>query len=192
VPSLDEKLDARFAELLVRPEYRTSDYGYIVGESLPNVMEWFLAAANLIGIATSRSGVHWEHAQTVLEDLGKNVTPKPVSLMLGTLSATNEDRKRGLLGDIQYAIYAETFDDFLDVASSFHKSGKLVESAVLASAVLEDTFKKIAERNGVEPDQSLEPIINALVKQGALNPIQAKRAKAYAGVRSSAFSRSVG
>jgi hypothetical protein len=151
------------------------------------MLAWMTNSTNLIGLVTGTRGVHWEQAHALLIGLNPNIAANEVRRMEGILQATHSDYERGLLGDVQYGIYAETFDDFLDIAADFHRNGKVQESAVLVSAVLEDTFKKIAKRNGVDPHNDLEPTINDLAKVGVLSPVEAKRAKAYAGVRTAAF-----
>jgi uncharacterized protein YutE (UPF0331/DUF86 family) len=97
------------------------------------------------------------------------------------------DRARGLLTEVAYQIYAETFDDFLDQAERMHKGGSLEGSSVLAAAVLEDTMKKIAGKNNVQPAPGLEETINALVAAGVFTGVFAKRVKAWAGVRTAAL-----
>lgn len=187
MPAFDEKLDARFAELLDVPRIEIDSFGRARGDSLMEGTKWLLAAGNFVGAATGQRGVYWDQVQDILGPLGKGFGPVQVRRMEGILRATNDDRMRGLLGDLQYAIYAETFDDFLDIAADLHKRGQMNAAAVLASAVLEDTFKKIAERNDVDPNPSLDPLINELAKKAVLSRVEAKHARAYADVRTSAF-----
>jgi uncharacterized protein YutE (UPF0331/DUF86 family) len=104
------------------------------------------------------------------------------------LNSAYDEWQYGLLKDIQYIVAAETFDDFLDHAASYHKSNKVIESSVLASSVLEDTIKKIANRNGLQGEgKSLEPLIDELARENVFTAVKAKRVKSYAGVRNHAL-----
>ncbi|GAI58184.1 unnamed protein product [marine sediment metagenome] len=107
--------------------------------------------------------------------------------MLGLLISAQTDWSEGMLREIEYVIAAETFDDFLDHATSYHRAGKKIEASVLASAVLEDTIKKIAVKNSIETKgKSLDPLIDDLKAAGVFTPVKAKRGKAYAGIRNKA------
>ena len=109
-------------------------------------------------------------------------------LMLGLLTGVKDEWDHGLLGKIEYIVAGATFDDFLDHAAQYHKGSKKIEAAVLGSAVLKDTVKKIAQKNGIQTGgKTLEPLINALVKANVLTSVKGKRVKAYAGVRNHAL-----
>jgi uncharacterized protein YutE (UPF0331/DUF86 family) len=183
---LDATLDGRFVELRAQQfAAHTPFWAYD-----PQVAhEWLVASLNIIGIVTSQRGVHWEQASAVMTDehLPTGVPMKCIARMRGVLAATDEDRKRGLLGRIEYTIFAEAFDDFLDHAATFHKAGKVQESAILAAAVLEDSLKKVASKHGVATADSLDPTIDTLVTGGVFTPVYAKRLKALSGTRNSAF-----
>jgi uncharacterized protein YutE (UPF0331/DUF86 family) len=183
--SAEARIDARFGELLPAPRFPHSATGYIGDGS--TARRWITESANLIAIVTGRRGIHWEATQTVLGKLDERLDTRGVAELEGILGAVDGDRKLGLLNEVTYQIYAETFDDFLDQAERMHKSGSLEGSSVLAAAVLEDTMKKIATKNAVAPPRGLEETINALVNAGVLTPLSAKRCKAWAGVRTAAL-----
>jgi uncharacterized protein YutE (UPF0331/DUF86 family) len=108
--------------------------------------------------------------------------------MLGLLKGTKEEWDHGLLGRMEYIVAGATFDDFLDYADEYHKGNKKMESSVLASAVLEDTVKKIAQKNGlITEGKTLDPLIDELVKANVFTPVKAKRVRSFAGVRNHAL-----
>jgi len=73
-------------------------------------------------------------------------------------------------------------------ASTYHKAGKKIESAVLASAVFEDTIRKISQKNDFsEKGKSLETIIDELTKMNIFTPVKAKRIKGYSAIRNKAL-----
>lgn len=83
---------------------------------------------------------------------------------------------------------ASTFDEFLDHAAEFHKSGKKIESSVLASTVFEDAVRRFATKQEMaQGGRSLDSLIDDLVKCGAVTLVKAKRWKSYAGVRNSSL-----
>lgn len=183
-------LTTRFDELAKVPGFAVSSTGtYVRGGAVGEVQQWMVEVTNLVSIATGRRGTHWEQAQAALLRANSESPLKveTIHVMRGVLAATRTDRERGLLSQIEYSIFAEAFDDFLDNAASLHKSGQLEGSAVLVSAVLEDTVKKIARKNQLAPAPTLEPAINDLVSAGVFTPVMAKRVKAWAAVRTAAF-----
>jgi len=108
--------------------------------------------------------------------------------VLGLLTSAKQEWDRGLLRQIEYIVTAEAFDDFLDHASLYHKGNKKVEASVLASAVLEDTIKRIAKKNGIDTSgRSLEQLIDELVRANVFTAVKAKRIKGHAGVRNRAL-----
>jgi hypothetical protein len=185
----EQDLEKRFRELLeVRFTPETNPNFVWSGETVA-AHAWLIEATNLIGLVSGERGLHYEEARQSLASAtgapAGGVRMDPVRKLQGILRATYSDWKQGLL-NVRYADLASTFDDFLDHAHAYHKSGKKLEAAVLASAVLEDVMRKIAEKHSIN-ERSLEPIIEALVVKGVSSPVQAKRVRAYAGVRTSAF-----
>lgn len=122
------------------------------------------------------------------KSMDRGIPSRVVQKMYGLLESAHDEWQRGFLRKIEYIVVAEAFDDFLDHASAYHKGNKKIESSVLASAVLEDTIKRIAGKNGVETKgKTLDPLIDDLVKADVFTPVKAKRAKGLAGVRNHAL-----
>jgi uncharacterized protein YutE (UPF0331/DUF86 family) len=187
----NERVNARIAQLLGLADglkQNPHSLTWVLANQAVQGQAFLVGAANVIGFVTGSHGVHWERSQTLLADprLANGVPWKSIGAMQGVLSALKDDVAHGLLGDIRLQDFAVAFDDFLDQAAEYHKAGKIIESAVLASAVLEDVMRRIAERYGVAAS-SLEDTINALTKKEVFTPVLAKRIKAWAGVRTSAF-----
>jgi hypothetical protein len=183
--TLNERVERRFQDLLPAPSFTHGTTG-IIGDAA-SARQWITQAANLVAIVTSRRGMHWEAMQPVLQGLDGRIDRRGVAQLEGILTAVDADRKLGLLTEVSYQIYAETFDDFLDQAERMHKSGSVEGSSVLAAAVLEDTMKKIAQKNSIRPSPGLEETINSFVAAGIFTPVNAKRVKAWAGIRTAAL-----
>lgn len=195
---MDMDIKARFDALVVRgtqlrsrvprdehgPEYWTRT------EDMAEYLAWLSSVANLIVAIAPTTSPLTEQVAVVLKHEGlKNGVPSNVFFqMQGLLTSAREEFEHGLLGRIEYVVAAATFDDFLDHAATYHKGDRKIEASVLASAVLEDTVKKIASKNHLTvAGRSLEPLIDELVKVGVLTPVKAKRVKGFAAVRNHAL-----
>lgn len=159
---------------------------------VPNVQSWIQSSANLLDIVIPSNRPMLKGLQDILNDnhyvSGTSVPSHTVQKILGLLQSAYEEINLGLFKKIEYAVMAETFDDFLDHAFSFHKAGKKIEAAVLSSVVLEDTLKKIALKNDVNPKgKSLEDIVDELAKKEVFNAVKAKRIKSENAIRNHAL-----
>jgi hypothetical protein len=82
---------------------------------------------------------------------------------------------------------AVTFDDFLDHGVEYLKHGRKDEAAVIAGIVFEDTIRRICRVLAIsEKGVPLDTLISELAKQGVITALEAKRARAAAGLRTSA------
>ncbi len=122
------------------------------------------------------------------EQLKGGIPETVVAKVLGVLQSVHVEAQAGLLERLEDQVVASAFDDFLDHAHGYHKSGKLKEAAVLGSAVLEDTIKRIAAKNQLDPaGLSLDPLIDELTKRDVFSQVKAKRLKSFTGVRNHAL-----
>ena len=63
-----------------------------------------------------------------------------------------------------------------------------MEAAVLASAVLEDTVKRVCRKHNIATDaENLDPLINALKSNRIVGKVKTAQLKAYAALRNKAF-----
>jgi uncharacterized protein YutE (UPF0331/DUF86 family) len=151
---------------------------------------WLASAANAIQQIAPGPGIYSDelHRHTTGAEMRHGIPVSVQQKILGLLRSLRDEAKAGLLAKLEYQVFATAFDDFLDHASEFQKTGKLKEAGILAASVLEDTLKRVARKNGVDPaGKTLDPLIDELTKLNVFNAIRAKRLKAYAGVRNAAF-----
>jgi hypothetical protein len=107
--------------------------------------------------------------------------------MAATLERLLEEIEGGLLTTIENHAIAATFDDFLDHGAEYVKRGRKDEAAVIAGIVFEDTMRRICRLLGVpENGVALDTLISELTKRDVLTALKAKRARAAAGLRTSA------
>jgi hypothetical protein len=84
-------------------------------------------------------------------------------------------------------VRAETFDDFLDHSQDYLNRKKKNEAGVIAGVVFEDTIRRICDKNQItQKGESLENLINTLVKNNIISQLKAKRAKVSSHVRTKA------
>lgn len=196
--SLRPDLMSRIDELLKRGREFISrrdrdshgpDY-WVDFEYITDVQAWMTSAANMI-LLTSLQGSYFRgelERISTNKQLEGGVPWALVQKMQGLIAALKDEANHGLLRRLEDVVVATAFDDFLDHAEAFHRSNKAREAGVLAAIVLEDTIKRIAQKNGVVGSGlTLEPLIDALVKAGVFSAVKAKRVKAYAGVRNPAL-----
>jgi hypothetical protein len=195
---MNEELQARFGELmkhggalvagLPRDEYGPENW--IRGDQIPQYQRWLTSVVNLLSIVTVSDSFYVREASRLMghAEQGQGIMSATVQKMAGLLESAYEEWQRGLLRKIEFIVAASTFDDFLDHAAMYHKGNKKVEAAVLASAVLEDTAKKIAVKNAIATaGRSLEELIDDLVKADVLTLVKGKRVKGHAAVRNRAL-----
>lgn len=151
---------------------------------------WFSSAANAIHQVSPPGSFYVAELHRIVEheQLKGGFPRSSIEKLLGLLQSVRHEARAGLLIKLEDQVVASAFDDFLDHAALYHKAGKLNEAAVLASAVLEDTIKRIARKyeiavNGV----SLDPLIDELTKRSVFTQVKAKRLKSYAAIRNHAL-----
>ncbi len=163
---------------------------YWVEDNVPQYQAWLSSVSNLFQIVAPEGNFYIEECTRLMKhrDMLNGVPSHIVQKVYGLLASAKEEWEHGLLGKIEYIVAAATFDDFIDHAAEYHKANKKIESSVLASAVLEDTVKKVAAKHNIATSGiSLEPLIDALVKSNVFTPVKAKRVKGYAAVRNHAL-----
>jgi len=174
-----------------RQELDRNKYEYWVPQRrVPEFRAWLTSASNLIHFVVQPETHLAKECDNIMADehLKQGVPSNVLVLMLGVLRGAKDEWEHGLLGRIEYIVAGATFDDFLDYAAEYHKGNKKIETSVLASAVLEDTVKKIAQKNGRATEgKTLDPLIDELVKANIFTPVKAKRVRSFAGVRNHAL-----
>ena len=192
-----EAIQKRFTELVAlgrtliqRLPYGDSAAYYVSDQYQAEYQKWISNVVNVIQLAAPKNKAYADETHRIVthEGFTGGIPVDGVRKLLGVLEAAESDWTSGLLRSIEFVVAAETFDDFLDQAARYHKGNAKLESAVLASAVLEDTTKKICIKNEIDvKGKSLELLIDDLVKADILTGVKAKRVKSAAGVRNHAL-----
>jgi hypothetical protein len=188
---LQELLDEGKRLLARLPRGTGGDLGYFVsGRVISECQSWIASCGNIIeNTAPAGSAIATECGMLLKGSLLREAITAPgIQRLYGLLEATKREWDSGLLARIEYVVVAATLDDFLDYAAEYHRGNMKNEAAVLASAVLENTVKRLSIKSELDTrGKSLEECVDLLVKAGALTLVKAKRVKSYAGVRNHAL-----
>jgi uncharacterized protein YutE (UPF0331/DUF86 family) len=195
---MDAELQKRCQELTDRGKKYSSQIRYFRGspgysfsaELTADLQAWIASVANLFRIIATPDTYFHQECERILQDeyLRQGVPYHVVQKLVGLLESVLEEIQRGLLTKAEYIFVASTFDEFLDHAEEYHKAGRKIESSVLASAVFEDSLRKLATKSNVkESGVPLDTVIDELVKVNILTAVKAKRIKGYSAVRNRAL-----
>lgn len=195
---MEKELQERCNELIQNGEiiirkiryFRDRPNYWYRNEEISEVQAWIGSVGNYFRLTATPDTYYHQECTRILEnpELQKGMPFHTVQKLVGLLKSINDEIAKGLLRKAEYIFVATTFDDFLDHAAVYHKGGKKLESSVLASAVFEDTIRKIATKNEItESGRSMEALIDGLSKSGVFTPVKAKRIKGYAAIRNKAL-----
>jgi hypothetical protein len=171
-------------------QYRDLRLGQISNEMEPTIVSWLSSSIHLIQQLTIPQSYFYRESLRIINEKNplQSIPPLTIRRTLGLLDSVKKEYIGGLLQPVEFTIAGATFDEFLDHADTYHKANKKIEASVLASAVFEDTIKKIASKNEITTKSlSIEPLIDELVKANVLQLTKAKRLKGHATVRNSAL-----
>lgn len=197
-----EAIDRRFRALIDEGnQHVTNHFSKTLGVTMDTRLAhgWTTAALNLIYVVTRGRGPYFEQAQKTADfDGGVTLDGKPFAPVIvtsgravrmhGILINVYEDWQTGLLRQFEYIVSAENFDQFLQHAEQYHRGGKHMESGVLVSTVFEDSLKKVAKRNGIDPaGLSSQEVIDRLRDADVITPVHARRLEESAALRNKAL-----
>jgi|SRR5579864_2124926 len=153
----------------------------------PACIAWLFSAINLLEISSPANSRFRAEALALLPESDKQINRDSVATILGILKSAAAEWSHGLMKSLELKIVGFAFEQFLEHAASYNENNKKTEAAVLASAVLEDTVKRLCQKSGITEDKSLEPMINALKSKRIIGKVKADRLKSYATLRNQAF-----
>jgi len=188
-----ENITQRFDELILEVrEFIKSikSAGVTTDDNITQNRAWQSSAYNLLSIIPINNNQYLKEFDLIArkyDSRHSSINTHKLLEILGLLISAKNEFDKGLLTQIDLIIAAETFDNFLDHAEEYHKAGKATESAVLASAVLEDTVKKIAKKHNIDHSKTLDPLVDDMIKINVFTPVKGKRIKAYASTHNHAL-----
>ena len=148
---------------------------------------WLTAAQYAVQLLCPSSANPYSQRARDHVNSGISSPREAISDMGALLTRLLEEIEDGLLTSIENHAIALTFDDFLDHGAEYLKHGRKNEAGVIAGIVFEDTIRRICRGLSIpENNVALDTLITELVKQNVLTALKAKRARAAAGLRTSA------
>jgi len=190
----DESIKAKFEALLAEGQQilQKSGWNGRQYQSFPNHVDytrWRTQAINLIERVCGRSSTHYQDIRILADDQKTNLNSSYFKDYFGILEGTYADYKDGFLVQIRHLVRAELLDDFLAQAGALLKQGYHVAAASLAGAVLEDTLRKLCDKNSIayDPAKSSLNILNTeLARAEVYDKLVQKKITAEADLRNSA------
>lgn len=185
--SIDKRVADQFksliAEAVVLAPYRP-DEGH-----QNDCLGWLVAAEHLVALVC-KNPINAYRLQTRLICATSNYEGwnANVGQLASVLKRLLGDVENGLISSIVNAASAETLDDLLDQAKEYHRRNQKEGAGILATAVYEDTIRRLARNNDVgEAGVKADQIISDLAKKDVITSIMAKRCRVAADVRNHAL-----
>jgi hypothetical protein len=147
---------------------------------------WVTEALNVIEVAIPIENNAYRRRIREIEQRSVGADSQ-VGYIAECLHAFLPDIDAGLIADFGNKVRAETFDDFLDHAETYHREHEKQAAGVLAGVVFEDTIRRICrDQNIPDKGEDLDKLISALAKRAVIGPQQSKQARVAAHVRNKA------
>jgi hypothetical protein len=171
----------RIEELVSQARENTASDGY-------QQRAWLVAAQHAVqAVCPSSNNPYHIDAYRMVERAVIPLHPALVPQMAALLIRLLEEIEGGLLTTVENHAIPVTFDDFLDHGAEYLKHGRKDEAGVIAGIVFEDTIRRICRVLGIAENRvKLDTLITELTNRGVVTALKAKRARAAAGLRTSA------
>jgi hypothetical protein len=152
---------------------------------------WLAAADHIVSMVCRQPTDPYRRSTSAIitSGTGSNyVAHRAVGKMTALLNRLANDVENGLIASVVSIAQAEALDDLLDQAEDYHRKQHKVGAGILATAVFEDTVRRVARANEVaDSGTKLDTLITELDQRDVITSIVAKRCRAAAGVRNGAL-----
>lgn len=192
---MNDKVKARFNQLLEEgvAVYSAAERGgspVFDQRQAPAARAWMLSAVNLIETVAPPEGRYVDQARKLVPAFDHSVKVGEFGTLLGIFKSASAEWQSGFLEPLESRFAARTLASFVrDAAHLMAESPQhYPAAAVLASAVLEDSVRRLCLSHGLSVDNvSLEGRLDALKGKSVITKVSNKRLKGFAGVRDAAF-----
>jgi hypothetical protein len=188
--SIVERSRARLINLYDESQYlrRGDSNGQVLIGNMPLCSAWLTATQNLVHqLVASPENPYRKKIDRIAEADHGYAVNDAVGELGEVLLNMARDVDNGLIAGIVSSAQAEVFDDFIEHATQYLKANKKQQAGVIAGVVFEDSLRRLCRKHQIpEPGVPLDALITSLEKAGHLTSVQAKRARAAAGLRTSA------
>lgn len=198
-PEVDQRIRQRFSQL--EDEGMSLHRSYAASPVLWSddhfTAPFYKLRTNFISLIELISGGRNNHNELIKKV--QKLEPSNIAELYGIISGLKGDYEEGMLDSLVEMVEANISADYLGQAESLLKEGQPgqydhVPAAVLAGAVLEDTLRRLCQRQtppiainkrGGAP-KTLNTLIDDLKKADIFNELKAKQLRAWADVRNAA------
>lgn len=173
----------------------SSDSG-IVGSELAKITSWVTRLGQLVrNLYGTESQQFANYNQALKTKNFYNIHSnwnEHVSQMLGIAYTVKHDYEKGLLFNIRSLLQADIFADFLEMGEYLLNEGYKDAAAVIIGAVLEDSLRKLCQKNCISTENSngkpltIDPLNSSLAKENVYSKLVQKQITTWAHVRNKA------
>lgn len=166
------------------------------GSELASVTSWVTRLGQLIRKLYGKESQQFEnYSQALATQNFYNIHSnwnEQVSQMLGVAMSVQHDFENGLLRNIRTLLQADIFADFLEMSEYLLKEKYKDAAAVIIGAVLEDSLRKLCEKNGIATTKengsplTIDPLNNSLAKANVYSTLVQKQITTWAHIRNKA------
>jgi uncharacterized protein YutE (UPF0331/DUF86 family) len=189
--NIESTIGRRFIELVTEGEKLTAKFHSNDIIKLPEraaCLSWLLSAVNLLEVSMPSHNRYHMEAMRLLPKADETIWSHQIASILGILKSAATEWRNGLINTLELRFVGLAFEDFLKHAAVYNEQGRQMEAAVLASAVLEDTVKRLCYKHNIATDdKTLDTLINALKTNQVLGKVKAERLRSFASLRNQAF-----
>ncbi|PKK84574.1 MAG: DUF4145 domain-containing protein [candidate division Zixibacteria bacterium HGW-Zixibacteria-1] len=150
--------------------------------------KWMVESLHLIKISCSENSDHYRQAKYFNSEYRGTERRHLFDGLLGTLGAAKTDFEHGMFFDVRRFVRAELLDDFLSQAEYLLNEEYHCAAASLAGAVLEDTLRKLCDKNNIEYEKKtrIDALNISLAQKEIYDKTTQKRITLYADIRNNA------
>ncbi|HUY12747.1 MAG TPA: DUF4145 domain-containing protein [Terriglobia bacterium] len=190
----DERIETKFQALISEGKRILQQSGwdgrrYQRHPSSVDYARWRTQATNLIEHVCGRASTHYQDIRALAENENTALNSSYFKDCFGILEAAHGDYADGFFVQIRHLVRAELLDDFLAQAETLLKQGYHVAAASLVGAVLEDTLRKLCDKNTIVYDpakSNLNTLNTELARAEVYDRLVQKTITAEADLRNSA------
>jgi hypothetical protein len=145
-------------------------------------------AMNLIRRTCGENSDHYRELKRLAESKDSSTNAYYFIHCFGVIEAAKKDFESGILFDMRSLIAAELLGDFIEQAEGLLVAGYYIPAASLAGAILEDTLRKLCDKNGITAPEStkINNLNSELLRADVYDKLINKRITALADIRNNA------
>lgn len=171
-------------------------HGEMEGKELAEVTSWVTRLGQLIRKLYGTKSQQFSNYSSALETNNfyyiHSEWNAHISQMCGIALSMKYDYENGLMVNIRSLVQADIFADFLEMGEYLLNEGYKDAAAVIIGAVLEDSLKKLCEKNEISTVKNngksltIDPLNSALAKAEIYTKLNQKQITTWAHIRNKA------